>query len=159
MAMPHLRHRARVEKRLGPVPTVMAHETRLGQVFLQLLVNAAQAIPEGDVARYQVTLSTWRDGATVVVEVADNGHGMAPEVLERAFEPFFTTRPLGRALDSACPPAWAWCEAWGRAVGLERAGAGQCLPGAAAHHRRGRANRAGGGGQGPSRAEAGAGGG
>ncbi|QDE87732.1 hybrid sensor histidine kinase/response regulator [Myxococcus xanthus] len=95
MAMPHLRHRARVEKRLGPVPTVMAHETRLGQVFLQLLINAAQAIPEGDVARYQVTLSTWRDGATVVVEVADNGHGMAPEVLERAFEPFFTTRPLG----------------------------------------------------------------
>ncbi|ATB44770.1 ATP-binding protein [Corallococcus macrosporus] len=95
MAMPHLRHRARVEKRLGEVPTVMAHEGRLGQVFLQLLVNAAQAIPEGDVARYQVTLSSWREGASVVVEVADNGHGMAPEVLERAFEPFFTTRPLG----------------------------------------------------------------
>ncbi|WP_426756407.1 ATP-binding protein [Myxococcus sp. Y35] len=95
MAMPHLRHRARVEKNLGDVPTVMAHETRLGQVFLQLLLNAAQAIPEGDVARYEVTLSTWRDGATVVVEVADNGHGMAPEVLDRAFEPFFTTRPLG----------------------------------------------------------------
>ncbi|MBL0698456.1 ATP-binding protein [Comamonas sp. JC664] len=95
MAMPHLGHRARVEKRLGEVPTAMAHETRLGQVFLQLLINAAQAIPEGDVGRYEVTLSTWKDDTTVVVEIADNGHGMAPEVLERAFEPFFTTRPMG----------------------------------------------------------------
>ncbi len=95
MVMPHLRHRARLEKRLGDVPTVMAHETRLGHVFLQLFLNAAQAIPEGDVERYVVTLATRRDGASVVVEVADNGHGMAPEVLERAFEPFFTTRSLG----------------------------------------------------------------
>ncbi|MFP2930265.1 ATP-binding protein, partial [Pyxidicoccus sp. 3LG] len=95
MAMPHLRYRAQVERRYGGVPTVMGHEARLGQVFLQLLVNAAHAIPEGDAAHHRVTLTTRSEGTWVVVEVTDTGHGMPPEVAERVFEPFFTTRPLG----------------------------------------------------------------
>jgi PAS domain S-box-containing protein len=95
MAMPHLRYRAQVERHYGGVPTVMAHEARLAQVFLQLLVNAAHAIPEGDAARHRVVLTTRTEGAWVVVEVTDTGHGMSPEVLARAFEPFFTTRPVG----------------------------------------------------------------
>jgi PAS domain S-box-containing protein len=95
MAMPHLRYRAQVERHFGPVPTVMAHEARLGQVFLQLLVNAAHAIPEGDAGRHRVVLTTRGEGAWVVVEVTDTGHGMSPEVLARIFEPFFTTRPVG----------------------------------------------------------------
>ncbi|NMO21494.1 PAS domain-containing protein [Pyxidicoccus fallax] len=95
MAMPHLRYRAQVERHYGGVPTVMAHEAKLGQVFLQLLVNAAFAIPEGDAARHRVVLSTRTEGPWVVVEVTDSGHGMTPEVLERAFEPFFTTRAVG----------------------------------------------------------------
>lgn len=97
MAMPHLRYRAQVERHLAAVPTVMAHEARLGQVFLQLLVNAAYAIPEGDAEHHRVTLTSRVEGAWVVVEVTDSGHGMAPEVLERVFEPFFTTRPVGTA--------------------------------------------------------------
>ncbi|NTX64635.1 PAS domain-containing protein [Myxococcus sp. CA051A] len=95
MAMPHLRYRAEVERRFAEVPTVMAHEARLGQVFLHLLVNAAHAIPEGDFTRHRVTLSTRVEGPWVVVEVADTGHGMTPEVAERVFEPFFTTRAVG----------------------------------------------------------------
>ncbi|MCP3136623.1 hybrid sensor histidine kinase/response regulator [Pyxidicoccus xibeiensis] len=95
MAMPQLRYRAQVERHFGSVPTVMAHEARLGQVFLQLLVNAAYAIPEGDAVHHRVILTTRSEGPWVVVEVTDTGHGMAPEVLERAFEPFFTTRPVG----------------------------------------------------------------
>ncbi|WP_164011458.1 ATP-binding protein [Pyxidicoccus trucidator] len=95
MSMPHLRYRAQVERRYGGVPTVMAHEARLGQVFLQLLVNAAFAIPEGDSEHHRVSLTTRTEGAWVVVEVTDTGHGMAPEVLERVFEPFFTTRSVG----------------------------------------------------------------
>ncbi|AKF79203.1 PAS domain S-box-containing protein [Myxococcus fulvus] len=95
MAMPHLRYRAEVVRRYSQVPTVMAHEARLGQVFLHLLVNAAHAIPEGDFTRHRVTLSTWLEGPWVVVEVADTGHGMTPEVAERVFEPFFTTRAVG----------------------------------------------------------------
>ncbi|MFY2556333.1 ATP-binding protein [Corallococcus terminator] len=95
MAMPHLRYRAEVERRFAEVPTVMAHEARLGQVFLHLLVNAAHAIPEGDFTRHRVTLSTRVVGPWVVVEVSDTGHGMTPEVAERVFEPFFTTRAVG----------------------------------------------------------------
>ncbi|NTX51034.1 ATP-binding protein [Myxococcus sp. CA039A] len=95
MAMPHLRYRAEVERRFAEVPTVMAHEARLGQVFLHLLVNAAHAIPEGDFTRHRVTLSTRVEGPWVVVEVSDTGHGMTPEVAERVFEPFFTTRAVG----------------------------------------------------------------
>jgi signal transduction histidine kinase/ActR/RegA family two-component response regulator len=92
LAMPHLRHRAQVERRYGAVPPVRANEARLGQVFLNLLVNAAQAIPEGDATRHRVTLVTRREGDLVVVEVSDTGSGMSPEVLSRIFEPFFSTK-------------------------------------------------------------------
>jgi CheY-like chemotaxis protein len=92
MAMPHLRHRARLERRYGPLPLARANEAKLGQVFLNLLVNAAQAMPEGDVAHHRILLETRREAQRVVVEVHDNGKGMGPEVLARIFEPFFTTK-------------------------------------------------------------------
>ncbi|NOK09454.1 ATP-binding protein [Corallococcus exercitus] len=95
MAMTHLRSRAQVERSYGQVPPALAHEARLGQVFLHLLINAAHAIPAGDFERHRVTLTTRREGAWVLVEVSDTGMGMTPEVLQRAFEPFFTTRPVG----------------------------------------------------------------
>jgi CheY-like chemotaxis protein len=74
----------------------MGNESRLGQVFLNLLVNAAQAIPEGSVAQHTVTVAV-RDGEPgwVIVEVSDTGSGIAAEHLSRIFEPFFTTKPLG----------------------------------------------------------------
>ncbi|HEX8823434.1 MAG TPA: histidine kinase dimerization/phospho-acceptor domain-containing protein, partial [Archangium sp.] len=56
LAMPHLRHRAQVERRYEAVPPVRANEAKLGQVFLNLLINAAQAIPEGDATHHRVTL-------------------------------------------------------------------------------------------------------
>jgi signal transduction histidine kinase/ActR/RegA family two-component response regulator len=95
MAMPHIRHRAQVVWRLGTVPPVLGNEARLGQVFLNLLINAAQSIPEGDAAHHRITLSTREEGGRVVVEVSDTGSGMSPEVLSRVFEPFFTTKPMG----------------------------------------------------------------
>jgi two-component system NtrC family sensor kinase len=98
MAMPHLRHRAQVERRYSPVPKVLGNEAKLGQVFLHLLMNAAHATPEGDAARHQITLSTRMEDGRVVVEVSDTGRGMVPEVLERAFEPFFTTKSMGEGM-------------------------------------------------------------
>ncbi|MGE6762793.1 ATP-binding protein [Corallococcus interemptor] len=95
MAMTHLRSRAQVERHFGQVPPALAHEARLGQVFLHLLINAAHAIPVGAFDRHRVTVTTRREGAWVLVEVSDTGLGMTPEVLQRAFEPFFTTRPVG----------------------------------------------------------------
>jgi signal transduction histidine kinase/CheY-like chemotaxis protein len=95
MAVPHLRHRARVVRRLEPVPRVLGSEAKLGQVFLNLLINAAQAIPEGAATDHSITLTTRREGNQVVVEVQDTGKGMSAEVLARIFEPFFTTKPPG----------------------------------------------------------------
>jgi len=74
----------------------VANEARLGQVFLNLLVNAAQAIPDGQVERNEIALRTFADEkGHVVVEVADTGSGIASEHLERLFDPFFTTKPVG----------------------------------------------------------------
>ncbi|ATB33657.1 hybrid sensor histidine kinase/response regulator [Melittangium boletus] len=96
MAQGELRHRAQLVKRYEPVPRVFADESRLGQVFLNLLMNAAQAIPEGDAAHHEI--SVWvRPGPSggVAIDVRDTGVGIAPELLERIFEPFFTTKPVG----------------------------------------------------------------
>jgi PAS domain S-box-containing protein len=96
MASNEIRHRARLEKAYAAVPPVAADEPRLAQVFLNLLVNAAQAIPEGHAETNVIRISTRVDGAdTVVVEIADSGTGMSPEVQARIFEPFFTSKPSG----------------------------------------------------------------
>jgi len=96
MAAAELRPRARVVKAYDPVPAVLGDETRLGQVFLNLLINAAQAIPEGQANQHEIRLSTRQDEqGRVVVAVSDTGQGIAPEVLPRIFEPFFTTRAVG----------------------------------------------------------------
>ncbi|WP_224364973.1 PAS domain S-box protein [Hyalangium versicolor] len=97
MADNMLRHRARLVLEFDHVPLVEANESRLCQVFLNLLLNAAQAIPEGEPAdRHEVAVRLRIQGpGKVAVEVRDTGLGMTPEVLSRAFDPFFTTKPIG----------------------------------------------------------------
>jgi signal transduction histidine kinase/ligand-binding sensor domain-containing protein/CheY-like chemotaxis protein len=91
-----IRHRARVVRDYGEPPVVLADETQLGQVLLNLLVNAAQAIPEGRAAQHEIRVTTRRDErGQAVVAVSDTGSGIPPEVLPRIFEPFFTTKPVG----------------------------------------------------------------
>ncbi len=95
MAMKEIKYRGNVEKAYGTVAPVRANEARLGQVFLNLLQNAAQALDERKFAGNVIRLRTgMREGRTVV-EVADNGAGIAPENRSRVFDPFFTTKPLG----------------------------------------------------------------
>ncbi len=96
MAWNELRHRARVTRAYGHVLPVMANESRLGQVLLNLIINAAQAIPEGDYARNEVSVETRMDGGDrVVIVVTDTGSGIAPEIQRRLFTPFVTTKPVG----------------------------------------------------------------
>ncbi|HSP78104.1 MAG TPA: response regulator [Myxococcaceae bacterium] len=95
MAWNELRHRARLVRDYSERSFVDADEGRLGQVFLNLIVNAAQAIPEGHVERNELRIVTRRLAGEVVVEVRDTGAGMPAEHLARVFEPFFTTKPVG----------------------------------------------------------------
>jgi PAS domain S-box-containing protein len=96
MVFNEIRHRARLVKDYGAIPLVDADEGRLGQVFINLLINAAQAIPEGDVGANEIRIVTSTDAAgRAVVEVKDTGPGMAAAVLGRIFDPFFTTKPVG----------------------------------------------------------------
>jgi signal transduction histidine kinase/CheY-like chemotaxis protein len=96
MAFNEIRHRAALVKELAPAPLVEANESRLGQVFLNLLINAAQAIPDGAADRHQIRVATGTDAAgRAVVEIADTGTGIAAESLDRIFEPFYTTKPVG----------------------------------------------------------------
>ena len=73
---------------------IRAIEARLAQVFLNLLVNAVQAMDAGS-AGHELRVRARRDGGTVVVEVEDTGPGIPDAVLARIFEPFFTTKPVG----------------------------------------------------------------
>lgn len=96
IAFNELRHRARITKDYGAVPTVSADQARLTQVFINLLVNAAHAIPEGNADRHEVCILTRTDASgRAVIEVRDTGEGMSEEVRSRIFDPFFTTRPVG----------------------------------------------------------------
>ncbi len=96
MAFGEIRYRARLTVDLGPIPMVEASESRLGQILLNLLINAAQAIPEGAVDQNEIRVATFADAhGRAVVEIRDTGVGIPRENLERIFEPFFTTKPPG----------------------------------------------------------------
>jgi len=95
MVSTEIRHRARLVTDFAEVPPVLAIEARLGQVFLNLLVNAAQAIPEGRSGKNQIRVSTRVEGNFARIEIADTGTGIPPEILKRLFTPFVTTKPVG----------------------------------------------------------------
>ena len=92
--------KARIDRQYGPIPQVLGDRTRLVQVFLNLLLNASQAVPEGDPARHEIRIATRLDpdGARVMVEVSDTGQGIPQASLARVWDPFFTTKPVGQGV-------------------------------------------------------------
>lgn len=91
-----LRHRARLETNLEALPRVLADSTRLTQVFVNLLMNALQAMPEDRVGQAESLIrvnATLRADGQIVVAVIDNGRGIAERDRPRLFEPFFSTKP------------------------------------------------------------------
>lgn len=91
-----IRHRAQLVRDIEPLPPVVGNPARLVQVFVNLLVNAAHAIPPGAATEHRIRISARRSPAGAVeVEVADSGPGIPAEHLPRVFDPFFTTKPDG----------------------------------------------------------------
>jgi signal transduction histidine kinase len=95
VTMAEIRHRARLTRKFDPVPEVRGDEARLGQVFVNILLNAAQAIEPGHTVDNEIIVSTCLRDGRVVIEVLDTGPGIPTELLTKIFDPFFTTKPRG----------------------------------------------------------------
>ncbi len=95
LALNQIKYRARLVKDFGQVPLVLGSDSKLAQVFLNLLMNAAHSIDEGHVEHNEIRIRTWADDEAVFAEVSDTGKGIAPEHHDRIFEPFFTTKDVG----------------------------------------------------------------
>ena len=87
-----LKYKADVVRELGDIPEVVCVPAQINQVFMNLLVNAAQAIDQHG----RITVRSGRENGHVWFEIADTGRGMPPEVRNRVFEPFYTTKPVGQ---------------------------------------------------------------
>ena len=89
------RHRARLREDIAATLLAIGDEARLRQVFVNLLLNAAQAIPPGSADGNEIAIRGRSEAGRIVVEVHDTGPGILPGTLRRIFEPFFTTRAIG----------------------------------------------------------------
>jgi signal transduction histidine kinase len=87
-----LKYKCEVVKEYATLPKISCLPAQLNQVFMNLLVNAAQAIE----VRGTITLRSGQEGDSVWIEVSDTGNGIAPEIIPRLFDPFFTTKPVGK---------------------------------------------------------------
>ena len=87
-----IKYHCTLNKAYGEIPEVYCIPSQINQVLLNLLVNAAQAIPE----KGEITIRTGQVGNEVFIAIADTGSGIRAENLPRIFEPFFTTKPVGK---------------------------------------------------------------
>jgi CheY-like chemotaxis protein len=112
--------RARITRDMAPVPNVTLSETRLGQVLVNLLLNAAHAIDPGRVGENEVRLRVYSpEPGRVVLQVSDTGHGVPAAMLPRLFEPFFTTKPVGRGTGLGLSVCKSIVEAAGGGIEVE----------------------------------------
>jgi signal transduction histidine kinase/CheY-like chemotaxis protein len=123
-----IRHRAELRRDFGSVPRVRANRARLGQAVLNLLLNAAQAVPETAADGQHIRVRTATDGAgNAVVEIADTGPGIPEAIRHRVFEPFFTTKPVGQGTGLGLSICHSVVSAIGGRIDIDSAPAGGCL--------------------------------
>ncbi len=87
-----LKYKTEVHKKLGPLPSIKCNAGQLNQVFMNMLLNAVQAIPE----KGEITIESWASDKDVFVKIRDNGSGMTEETRKKLFDPFYTTKPAGK---------------------------------------------------------------
>ena len=93
IASSELKYRAQVIKEYGDLPAVVVNRGKLSQVFLNIIINAAHAIPEGSVADHWLRVRSGESDGGLFVEISNNGASIPDDVLPRIFDPFFTTKP------------------------------------------------------------------
>ncbi|HEY5803332.1 MAG TPA: ATP-binding protein [Lysobacter sp.] len=87
-----LKYKVRLEKHYGELPLVECHQSEINQVLMNLLINAGQSITE----RGSIVIATGAENNEAWISIADSGCGIAADALQRIFEPFYTTKPIGR---------------------------------------------------------------
>lgn len=117
VATHELKYKAEVVRELALLPTVRCMPAQINQVFLNLLVNAAQAIP----AHGTITLKSGVAGARVWIEVGDTGCGMDETTRHRLFEPFFTTKPVGTGTGLGLSVTWDIIQKHGGSIDVDSA--------------------------------------
>jgi len=145
IAWNELKYKVVLEKEYGELPTLSCHPQQLNQVFMNLLVNGAQAIAEKGI----IKIKTWHDGKMIYVAISDTGCGIPQEHLSRIFEPFFTTKEVGKGTGLGMSISYDIIHAHGGRIDVQsRVGEGSrftlCLPVGPEHG----ANVAGGEGEG-----------
>lgn len=83
-----VKNKVRINKEYADLPLTRCNAQQLGQVFLNLLVNASQAMD----SQGEITIDTSHDGKNICIKISDTGCGMPQEVMDKIFEPFFTTK-------------------------------------------------------------------
>jgi PAS domain S-box-containing protein len=125
MAAGEIRHRAKLVANLDEVPAVKGSASRFGQAFLTLILNAAQAIPEGNAENNEIRVRVSTNGRHVVIEVSDTGPAVPPEALRQLFTPFFMSKPTGVGTGLGMSICQRIVESAGGQISVEsRAGAG-----------------------------------
>jgi two-component system NtrC family sensor kinase len=110
--------RIRVRRELSPdLPPIRGNENRIQQVFFNLILNARDAMPSGG----WLTLHTYADADTVVVEVKDTGHGIRREHIRRIYDPFFTTKGIGKGTGLGLSVSYGIVQEHGGAIFVESA--------------------------------------
>nr|WP_290223540.1 ATP-binding protein [Trichocoleus desertorum] len=86
-----------VIREYGALPKILCYPAQLNQLFMNIISNAADALFEGDIKSKQIVIQTSADGLNhVCIRIQDNGPGIPPEIKEKIFNPFFTTKPTGK---------------------------------------------------------------
>lgn len=119
-----LKYRAEVVTLYGDIPQILCYPQQMNQVFMNILVNAAQAIKEKGTIRVR----TFTEEGHVVVEISDTGEGIPPENLSRIFDPFFTTKPVGKGTGLGLAMVYAIVRKHGGDIRVEsELGRGSCF--------------------------------
>lgn len=92
MVWNELKYKVRVNNEFGDIPDIICYPQQLGQVFMNLLVNASHAIEQKGI----ISIKTYADRNNVIIKISDTGKGIPEEIKDRIFEPFFTTKEVGK---------------------------------------------------------------